>query len=146
MNKITIRSMGVALLCSHLLKKVCENVKYDSEIYHLRTKKILNNLLETVDMALSKAYNVQTIKRASQYLNRELEGEIVEDEIVTNAEIIELIAEILMDMDQRQVYDAHLLLKNIKQGKRLYTEEELNKFLEEAQQSVSEHYIKKYES
>lgn len=134
MNSKTLRSMGVGLLCSHLLKEVCENVKQESEIYHHRTKKQLNNLLETVDAAIAKAYNVQTIKRASKYLNKELESEVVEDEIVTNANIIKLVSEILMTLDPIKIYDTHLLLENIKDGKKIYTQSEVNNLLEKQEE------------
>lgn len=128
MNKITVKSMGVALICSHLLKTVCENVKADSAIYHQKTKKMLNNLLETVDSALNKTHNLQAIKNTSKFLNRELEGEVVEDEIVTNAEIVEFVTDILMEGDAIKIYDLHLLLRNVKEGKRVYTKEEHEHF------------------
>lgn len=133
MNNKTIRSLGVALLCSHLLKEVCENVKGESEIYHHRTKKQLNNLLSTVDSAINKAYNVSTIKKASEFVGRELEYETVEDEIITNSEIIKLVGEVLLTLDPIKIYDVHLLLSNIKEGKKIYTQSEVDKLTKEAE-------------
>lgn len=128
MNKITVKSMGVALLCSHLLKVVCENVKNESGIYHQKTKKMLNNLLETVDSTLAKTHSLKAIQNTSKFLNRELEGEVVEDEVVTNAEIVEFVTDILLEGNGTKIYDLHLLLKNVKDGKRVYTQEEHEHF------------------
>lgn len=125
MNDKLIRSMGVSLICNFLLNKCCKEISTESAIYHQKLKRLSNQVIDLTQSTINKSRSLQTIQNASNLLQKDLDLEDIDDEIESNAAILELIWDIMLQTTPSKIFDLRMLLENVKNNRRLYTEEEM---------------------
>lgn len=109
-----VRIFGLIVIAEMILQKSCGELKKETGLMQFKVKKIVNNLLDTLKPILSKYYT---------FVNKD-NIEIISDEVQTQIECIELVNDIMLT-EMLNVYDLHLILTNIKNGKRVFTENEV---------------------
>ncbi len=125
MNNKKIKSLGLALICQFILHKVCNDLKLETSLYQQKTKKMLNQLLDTITPVLKSSISLKIIEEATQSLKREIDVDGVSEDVSIQGQCIEILVDTLLEQDVARIHELHLLLSNFQDGKRLYTEEEL---------------------
>lgn len=121
-----IRIAGVVGVTHHILLKCCNEFKLESGLYHHKTKKIVNNLLDTIIPLIKLTRADKTILEARKE-GFVMDLEDVNEDVSTRMQCIEDFSDVLMSGDVNRVFNLLMALDNIKNNKRLYTEEEVNK-------------------
>lgn len=124
MNSERVKNLGLTLICEFILHKVCKNLKTETALYQHKTKRLVNQLLETVTPIIKESVSATNIQETTKFLKREVDVEEVSEDISIQAQCIEMVVDTLIEADIVKVHELHLLLSNFRDGKKLYTEEE----------------------
>lgn len=106
---------GLIIIAYHILDKCCNYIKEDDLLFQQKVKNTTNNLLKFITPVINK-HNQFAIQDGSE--------EEISEQIQVRTECVELLNEIFLEKHVT-VYDMRMILSNIKQGKRVYTQEEL---------------------
>lgn len=139
MNRIKV--LGLILVVEYVLESCCKHLKTDTGLYQRKVKSLVNQLHSTLIPILKSSISLKTVEEATKITGREIDIEEISEDISVQGQILEMMTEILLEANINKIHQTHLLLSNIIENKRVYTESECNRFLEEAQQNVANHYI-----
>lgn len=123
-----IRSYGMLMVLQYLVNIVGKNIVSTTQ---LKLKQQINTIINNSELITRNYESLKLLKSASKSLNKELDASVISDEIETAKSLIVMINDLLIDGDAVQIYDAVLYLRNLKEGKKLFTEEEFKLKLEQ---------------
>ena len=123
-----IRSYGMLMVLQYLVNIVGKNIVSTTQ---LKLKQQINTIINNSELITRNYESLKLLKNASKSLNKELDSSVISDEIETAKSLIVMINDLLIDGDAVQIYDAVLYLRNLKEGKKLFTEEEFKLKLEQ---------------
>ena len=108
------KALGNIIFSYHLLQKSCDYLVTDNVFYQNKVKYLLNNLIKLINPVL-KTFETFVLEEDKESIN---------DQLQTRIECIEMLQEVF-EQNPLKIYEAHLFLKNILEGKRVFTENEL---------------------
>ena len=132
MNANSERYYGLAIVSYLSLKKCSEFFKANNVFFSHTSKKHLSNFIETTKPIWRSINDLKllhvpkdVIRDTSAKLGYEIESEIITEELNTQEQIVENLIDLLLTADVCEIDDLYLFLQNMKNKKKLYTEEEL---------------------
>ena len=146
MTEDTKKEKGIALsLIAYLLLEQAGSVlKEDGKYYKGKTKMLLNNLLQDSSGIFLNIKNLrrlilpkETIKKVELQLNQEIEQEVMEEELDTSKRIFVNLASLFITANDGKIYDLERITTNLLEGKRVFTQDEVEDVVKKAMRVVN---------
>lgn len=132
LNDKTIKATGLILICQYLVKACCITLNKETGVFQKRLKSDIDRLIKNSQFVIKSAKSLENVQAVSKILQKELEMDMVQDNISTECQIFRDIFEIYFTLSPNEVYDLALLLDNFKNKKSLFTEEEVKHAIQKA--------------
>jgi len=137
-----IRAYGLLMIVQYILNEVGKEIISTTQ---LKLKQQVRTIIENSEVITKSYESLQFLKSASSALNKDLSSEVINDEILTAREILKMTSDILISDEASTIYDLHLYLKNIKDGNRVFTQNEVDRLINEAEISALQFHNNIYE-
>ncbi|PRY38487.1 hypothetical protein CLV58_109214 [Spirosoma oryzae] len=133
-----IKAYGVAVLCSYLLDYVSRMFKTDNQFYTKRNRFLIRELVEANKPILAQAEQIRTLthpKLVDLADDNRANTDAVTEEIDTEFEIFRNFSQIYLQSSPVELTDLWIILNNLLQGKKVYTQDEVDSLLAQAASS-----------
>lgn len=108
---------GLLVIAYKLLEKCCNYISTDNALNQQRVKALTNNLISVIKPVINKFDGL---------IAQTQEMDVYEDQVTTRTQCIEIMNNIFQD-NPLKVFDLHTILRNLADGKRVYTQVEYDK-------------------
>lgn len=138
------KGIALALIAYLLLEQAGSVLKEDGKYYKGKTKMLLNNLLQDSNGVFLNIKNLrrlilpkETIKKVELQLNQEIEQDVMEEELDTSKRIFVNLASLYIMKGVDKMYDLERITSNLLEGKKVFTQEEVEDVLKKAISTVN---------
>lgn len=133
------KGIALALIAYLLLEQAGSVLKEDGKYYKGKTKMLLNNLLQDSNGVFLNIKNLrrlilpkETIKKVELQLNQEIEQDVMEEELDTSKRIFVNLASLFITANDGKIYDLERITTNLLEGKRVFTQDEVEDVVKKA--------------
>ena len=129
-SRVSTEKALIMLLLSNLLMDLANTgLKGDEKVYRFTVKKHLNNLMKSLESELISSKKIMKLlgvseekkKEISDTVGYEYDGEMMEDGINTELDLLTDFISIYLNLDDLSLYKFSIILKNIKEDKNVFT-------------------------
>lgn len=138
------KGIALALIAYLLLEQAGSVLKEDGKYYKGKTKMLLNNLLQDSNGVFLNIKNLrrlilpkETIKKVELQLNQEIEQDVMEEELDTSKRIFVNLASLFITANDGKIYDLERITTNLLEGKRVFTQDEVEDVVKKAMRVVN---------
>lgn len=138
------KGIALALIAYLLLEQAGSVLKEDGKYYKGTTKMLLNNLLQDSNGVFLNIKNLrrlilpkETIKKVELQLNQEIEQDVMEEELDTSKRIFVNLASLFITANDGKIYDLERITTNLLEGKRVFTQDEVEDVVKKAMRVVN---------
>ena len=138
------KGIAFALIAYLLLEQAGSVLKEDGKYYKGKTKMLLNNLLQDSNGVFLNIKNLrrlilpkETIKKVELQLNQEIEQDVMEEELDTSKRIFVNLASLFITANDGKIYDLERITTNLLEGKRVFTQDEVEDVVKKAMRVVN---------
>ena len=121
-----VRFAGITSVCYNMLALVATKMPKESGLLHQKAKRQLNNLLSTIVPLIKKVKSKEIILEAEKINGYTIDIEDIHQDNLMHVSMLQDFTEVMLEGNVEKSYALALLLQNIKDGKTLYTQEELD--------------------
>lgn len=122
---LTTRAYGVAVITSYLHDYISRIFKKDNLVYRHKNKALINQLVEGNREILQKVESIRTLTHPgleNLIYDERANTETLSDEIETEFDLFRDFVALYLQSSPAQLVDLSIFIRNLKDGKPLYTE------------------------
>lgn len=135
-----IKISGSISVAYRILYAACKKIPIETNLYQKKVKQLTNNLLDTIVPIIKLTRSEKLIVAIEKEDGISIDREDLSEDDRIRLKCVDDFISIVMNSNQMQTYNLSVALENIKLGRSLYTENELNYHLNKANLEFNKQY------